>query len=237
MLGPMLCRTLPDHEVHVVDGAVHAECADAAYAGALDDDERARADGHDAAERAAFVVARATLRCRLGDYLGCAPSAVRFSYGPRGKPELAPDLFAASRLHFNVSHAGDRVLLAFGRGRDVGIDIERIRPEFDIEAIGRRFFSDGDLRALDALPPGVRHEALFHGWARKEAFVKAVGAGLSMPLAAFQVDLRPDATDVALRIPGEPDEASRWSLLRLHVGAGYAGALAVRGHGWSLHWR
>jgi 4'-phosphopantetheinyl transferase len=201
----------------------------------LDDAERERASRfHFQQDRSRFVVARGTLRRLLGRYLLRPPQELRFSYGFFGKPSLAPELARERDVRFNVSHSNDQVLLAFSYSREVGIDVERIRPEVNIEEIGSRFFSRKEVKELRALPPSIRREAFFHCWSRKEAFIKAVGKGLSMPLDGFDVSVCPHALFITLDIPDDTRESERWSLVALNPGMGYVAALAVEGPDWFL---
>ncbi|MGD2071123.1 MAG: 4'-phosphopantetheinyl transferase superfamily protein, partial [Gemmatimonadota bacterium] len=201
----------------------------------LSPDERARADRFRLPEdHRRFVTVRHALRLVLGGHLGEAPDSIRFRYGPQGKPALeAPG--AADAVRFNVSHAGDRALIAVARGREVGVDIERVRLEpVDALDLAERFFSSREAEALASLPPAQVASAFHAGWTRKEAFMKAVGKGLALPLDAFDVSLTPGEPARLLATRWDPAEAERWSLKALDVGPGYAAALAVEGHDWSL---
>ncbi len=195
-------------------------------------DEQARAARfHFARDRDRFVAARGLLRVLLGGYLGTAPQRLRFGYGPYGKPTLAD---GDDGLHFNVSHAAGLALYAVTRRRAVGVDLEAIRPGVVDEPIAERFFSPGEVAALRALPAARQAQAFFDCWTRKEAFVKARGEGLSLPLDQFDVSLAPSEPARLLRTQWDPAEAVRWSLCALHPGPGYAAALAVEGRRWRL---
>ena len=174
--------------------------------------------------RRRFVAARGILRDVLARYLGCIPAALQFRYGPHGKPEVDS---AGLDLRFNLSHAGDVALVAVARGREVGIDVERIRPEAATDAIARRFFSPREVEALAALTPAERLEAFFRCWTRKEAYIKARGEGLRIPLSSFDVSIGREPALLAMR--GAPEEGARWTLAGLQPGPGYVGALAYEG--------
>jgi 4'-phosphopantetheinyl transferase len=215
-------------EVHVWQVAFEPAQA-SAFDAVLEDSERERAARFRIAEdRARYVFARCALRRMLAGYLDATPESLRFVPGPHGKPML---LRPIADVSFNVSHARDRVLLAFARGREVGVDVERIRREIDIARIGRRFFAREEIDAIDRLPATARNEAFFHVWSRKEAFVKGLGRGLSVPLDAFVVSVDPAASHVALDVVDDPRESARWSLLSLRPGDGYVGAVAVESRG------
>jgi 4'-phosphopantetheinyl transferase len=195
----------------------------------LSDDERGRAERfHSAALRDRFVAWRALLRTVLGRYLGLDPASLRFTYGQGGKPALASGTGVAP-LRFNLSHSQERALYAVSADREVGIDIERVRPDVEYEEVARRFFSAGEVAALLALPPDRRVEAFFACWTRKEAFVKARGGGLQIPLDGFEVSLAPDEPAALLRVDGGPEERLRWTLRSLDAASGFAAALAVSG--------
>lgn len=201
----------------------------------LSADEQARAERfYFEKDRAHFIVARGLLRVILSRYLDIEPSQLRFCYSPCGKPSLVATSDQRT-LCFNVSHSCGLALYAVTRGRKIGIDLERIRTDFACEQIAERFFSSREkamLRALSAKK--VKHKAFFNCWTRKEAYIKARGEGLSLPLDQFDVSLAPGEPATLLNTRGDPLEASRWSLQELFPGPGYVAALAVEGHGWRL---
>src|SRR4051812_8069545 len=205
----------------------------------LDDDERRRADRFTFLKgRRQFTVARGLLRVLLGRSLGIDPRQVQFEYNAYGKPALAPGQGDDS-LRFNLSHSGELVLYALARGREVGIDVETIRADFATDAIAHRFFAPAEVAALRGLPLEARTRAFFTCWTRKEAFIKARGKGLSIPLDAFEVSLVPGTEAAVLVTHDDPDEAGRWTLHELEPGPGYVGALAVAGDGCRVpprHW-
>jgi 4'-phosphopantetheinyl transferase len=192
---------------------------------------------HFVVHRERFTVARACLRTIVGTYLRTDPAAVEFRLGEYGKPELA-GYKEASPLKFNVAHSEDSALYAFARGRQIGVDLERIRPELKIEDIATRFFSAREVQVLERVPAHMRHRAFFNCWTRKEAFIKAKGLGLSLPLDQFDVTLAPFAPAVLLRTRFDESEALRWSLRALDLGPDYVAAIAVEGSDWQLScWR
>jgi 4'-phosphopantetheinyl transferase len=156
-------------------------------------------------DRERFVVCRGLLRVLLGRYLSCHPGRLRFAYGAHGKPALAGGA-AAGRLCFNVAHSEGLALIAVARGREVGVDLECLRPETATEQLATSCFSARELEALRALPQQVRTEAFFRCWTRKEAYLKATGTGLSLGLDRFDVTLRPLR---ARHAPGEPGRPRR----------------------------
>ncbi len=203
-------------------------------AGALSADERARAERfYFERDRRHFVAARGVLRWLLAAYLDWEPQAVRFEYGPYGKPALArPE----RGLCFNLSHSHGLALFAFCRGHQVGVDLEKMRPDVDGLALAERFFSRREVAALRALPARERRPAFWRGWTRKEAYLKGRGDGLALPLHGFSVSLGADRADL-LEVEDDPGEAARWTLASVAVEPGYAAALAVAGSEWGLHLR
>jgi 4'-phosphopantetheinyl transferase len=184
-------------------------------------------------DRDRFIIAHGILRAILGLYLNRAPHALSFNHGSQGKPtlELEPEV---DDVRFNLSHSRAVALYAIARGREVGIDVEFVRPEVETDQIADRFFSSTEIASLRALPRNSRKNAFFLCWTRKEAYIKARGEGLSLPLDRFDVSLIPGDSAALLRTRPDPDEAGRWSLRELPLTSGYAAALAVEGRGWSL---
>ncbi len=197
-------------------------------------DERARAERfHFQKDRDHFIVARGFLRAILGRYLDVDPSRLRFSYSPYGKPSLAHES-SGGDFCFNLSHAGEIALYAITSGRDIGIDVERIRTDFANERIAERFFSPREAAALRALSGNMQTKAFFNCWTRKEAYIKARGEGLSLPLDQFVMSLVSGETAALLCTSGDPQEVFRWSLRAVTPAAGYVAALAVEGDDWQL---
>ncbi len=170
-----------------------------------------------------YVAAHVALRRVLGAASGREPRALVFDVGEHGKPSLADD----AGLFFNLSHSGERALIAVTRIARVGVDVERARPFERMEDVARRFFSPAEVEALLALPPHERATAFFRCWTRKEAYVKALGEGLGHALDRFAVSLDAGAGARFVSFDEEPGALGRWSLVDLDVDAGYAGALAL----------
>jgi 4'-phosphopantetheinyl transferase len=146
---------------------------------------------------------------------------------------LTPDPCSSS-LRFNLSHSHSLALYAITHQRELGVDLEFIRPEVVEEPIAERFFSAAEVAALRALPASIQPEAFFNCWTRKEAYIKARGEGLTIPLDAFEVSLAPEEPAALLSVNGDPAEAARWSLQALAPGPGYVAAVAVEGQDWQL---
>jgi 4'-phosphopantetheinyl transferase len=200
----------------------------------LSTDEQTRAGRfHFARDRARFVVGRGVLRAILGHYLNREPACLSFCYGSHGKPALA-EQFDQGAIRFNMSHSHGVALYALTRGREVGIDIERIRFDLAVAEIADRFFSRRESAMLRALPVASQHQAFFRCWTRKEAYIKARGEGLSLPLDQFDTLPVVAESGAVFGTEQSPPETSRWSIQDLFPLPGYAAALAVEGHGWQL---
>ena len=173
-----------------------------------------------------FMVCRGTLRALLGQYLSVPPKELCFEYSEHGRPRLATGS-SPEDLDFNVSHSGGHALLGFARGRKIGLDIEKVRWDFGTSEIAERFFSGAERFALRELPPEQRHQAFFRCWTRKEAFIKALGEGLSHPLDQFDVSLAPRVAAQLLATRPDAEEVKRWSMWDLQAPTGYAAALVA----------
>jgi 4'-phosphopantetheinyl transferase len=184
-------------------------------------------------DRDRFIIAHGVLRAILGLYLNRAPKSFSFCYSSHGKPALACES-GGDTIRFNMSHSHGVALYAVTRGREIGIDLEFIRCNLEAAQIAERFFSQSEIATLRALPPSLRKYAFFLCWTRKEAYIKARGEGLSIPLDQFDVSLTPGEPAELLTTRPDSDEALRWSLKELILGSGYVAALAVEGRGWTL---
>jgi 4'-phosphopantetheinyl transferase len=184
-------------------------------------------------DRNRFIAARGFLRIILSLYLNCKPGMLQFNYSEHGKPSVKTHDHDAA-INFNLAHSGTLAIYGITLRRALGLDLEQIRHGFAVEDLARSFFSAAEATRLLKVPPADRREAFFHGWTRKEAFLKAKGQGLSLPLEQFDVTLSPRENPVLLRTQWDPSEASRWSLRTIDVAPGYAASIAVEGHDWRL---
>jgi 4'-phosphopantetheinyl transferase len=200
----------------------------------LSADELSRAERfHFQRDREAFTVARGMLRTILAAYTGSHPRDFSFAYSAYGKPSLSgPHGFGDIR--FNLSHSHGLALYAFAHGREVGVDIEYCSRGVESTEIVERFFSAREVEAFRRLPADLHLEAFFNCWTRKEAFIKAVGEGLSFPLDGFDVSLTPGEPAKLLSVRGDEAQTARWMLRELEPAPGYVGALAAEGQDWQL---
>jgi len=177
------------------------------------------------ADRLRFEQRCARRRCLLATRLGIPPEDVQIVFGPHGKPALASG--SPVDLRFNTAHSEELAVLAFTTGCDVGIDIEAVRPAADLDAIVLRVFSEAERSAYLGLEPPHRPLAFYQAWTRKEAFTKAVGGGLTLPLDGFDVSLGPDEPARILRVGTTPGDRCGWRLWSFVPAPGFVGALVV----------
>lgn len=226
---------LPSHEAHVwcVRLDLHPASLARLYA-TLSRDERRRSAGFRCPrDRRRFIAAHGLLRELLGRYLQTPADRIGYVCNAFGKPELGAEF--GGRLQFNLSHSAGLALIAIAADARLGVDVERLRARADDEDIARCFFSAPEIEQLAAVPTPLRAEAFLGLWTKKEAYVKACGQGLAMPLDGFSV---PPTTDPA-QGPVDLDMASdavalsgHWSIHTLRPAPGYIGALAIEGVGW-----
>jgi 4'-phosphopantetheinyl transferase len=220
---------LAENEIQVWHARTQRDGADLNHLrGWLAADEIRRAERFRfAQDRAQFITSRGVLRILLGAYMCASPRDIQLEYSANGKPALASDFGDGPRVNFNVAHSGEWVVLAFYRGRRVGIDIEKIRHDFDTGEIAERFFSVAERECLRKLPMEQRCEAFFRCWTRKEAFVKATGDGLSLPLSQFDVAFAPGKPARLIGTRPVGAEARHWFMEDLSLHADYAGAIVA----------
>lgn len=181
-----------------------------------------------------FIVARALLRITLGSYLGVQPWELQFCYGYRGKPALAT-IHAKSGLRFNVSHSQDLAVYAVSCDRELGIDVEFIRPINEAEQIAKRYFSARENASFQSLAPSEKQAGFFYHWTRKEAYLKAEGEGLSADSDRFDASV---ATEEQNMSNSGNSSRDRWFLQGFTPAPNYIATVAVEGKGWDLaYWQ
>lgn len=229
------CPPLADNEVHLwrVDLSSAAQHGDH-WESVLSSDELDRAQRYRfQKDRLQYTTVRGSLRSILAGYLKTDARELTFSYSSTGKPRLGPN-WTQSGILFNVSHSGGAALLAFNKLGEIGVDIEKIRRDVELVTISRRFFSVHEQDRLAEIEADQRYEAFFRCWTRKEAYIKATGAGLSLSLDQFDVSVQPWAPQCLQETRPDSGEAARWSLVEVHAGEGFVGAICVQGKGWIL---
>lgn len=191
----------------------------------LSDDEHARARRFvRRTDQVRFVATRSALRCILARRLCEFPAHIKFRYGTHGKPTLAN---VRSGLHFNVSYSGDWAIIALSRDGQLGVDLEKIESDSATLELADLVFSERERGALEAVPLSEFAAAFYKGWCSKEAYVKGVGCGLTVPLRSFDVCLDPHGPYRLLRASSAVDMSAEWTLHHVQVPCGYAGALAT----------
>jgi len=234
-LVPLSDLTLLEDEVHVWRASLEQpEATMQKLRQMLAADELAKAGRfHFEKDHNHFIVAHGLLRTLLGQYLHMHPGQLRFCVNDYGKPALDPS-FHEQPLNFNMSHSHKLALYAFAFHRQIGIDVEYMRADVDFEGVARHSFSPVEQGVLHALPVEARKQAFYNCWTRKEAYIKARGMGLSLSLDLFDVSMMSGESAALLTSREDARETGRWAFEELMPGDGYAGALAVEGHGWQL---
>lgn len=191
----------------------------------LSSDERSRADRFRfARDRSAYTTTRAVLRKLLARYLEDSPESLRFQVNKFGKPALTNDCNSGN-IQFNVSHSGSYALLAFGREIAVGVDVEQTRSV--LQEIANSLLSPSEKRQFLKLPEKRRRASLLQAWTSKEAVIKALGKGLSIPLEEVEVLIDPENPPSLVRLSPEIGNAHDWTLHGLSVDEDYSAAVAV----------
>lgn len=195
----------------------------------LSGDELERASAfHFETDRDRYISSRSALRSLLGAYLGVEPGSVRLITNPHGKPLLSDS--ANTSLHFSVSHAGPLVVIAITRETPVGVDVEEVTTDIPHREMASRFFSSSELRDLDQRPADDQIDHFFSVWTRKEAYLKGIGTGLSLPPDGFSVTVggrEPTPVD-------DPSGTERWWTLGIEVAEGFKSAVAVPLDRWTI---
>jgi 4'-phosphopantetheinyl transferase len=193
--------------------------------------ERARRF-HFERDRHMYVVAHSVLRRVLAGYTGIAANALAFDVGVAGKPALVISVANTHEpaLEFNLSHSGNVILIAVARGRAVGIDVERWDRKVEHLSLAEHFFSPYERDALRELSADAEavNEGFFNAWSRKEAYLKALGTGITQGLHHFDVSLRPGEPATLLADRSDSAATTRWEMMSLVAGSEYSAALVAQ---------
>jgi 4'-phosphopantetheinyl transferase len=193
----------------------------------LSPDELSRANRlHFEKDRARFSRCRSSLRRMISRYLEVPPNSIQLDYLPSGKPIVSHEQ-NPRHIQFNVSHSSGVALIAFTAAHEVGVDLEAIRTDLDTAVLAKRFFSPREREELESLPVDLRVTGFYACWTRKEAFLKATGAGLSFPLSGFSVTTHPDLPARLLEIAGELEPRKEWTLFDLKPPEGFRASVAT----------
>ena len=218
---------LPEREVHVWTCDLDA-CNESVFrlAAALSAEERERARSFRFdRDRRRFIVAHALLRDVIGRYLPVSARAIAFSLNSYGKPSLSED--PGIGLNFNLSHSSDMAICALTRHRRIGADIEEVRPIQEMENLAAACFSDAERIRVCEFEPEARREAFFACWTRKEAYIKARGEGLSIPLDSFEVGVDPRTAPGCFSRVLDESQTIPWWWSGIQIAEGFAAAIVV----------
>jgi 4'-phosphopantetheinyl transferase len=203
----------------------------------LSNGERQRADRFVfERDRVHHTVAHGVLRHLLGRYCSIPPESLQFNVTAAGKPSLArlPANPAEEppAIHFNLTHSGGRALLGVSQGRELGIDLEQVRPNIEVLSISRNYFFGAERDAIEGALSVTRDSLFFRYWVAKEAVLKAQGIGLGFPLDQFRVDFLPGDAEARIETfdPGRLEGG--WTVRMLPCDAGWLAAIAARGRDW-----
>ncbi|MGC1394096.1 MAG: 4'-phosphopantetheinyl transferase superfamily protein [Coleofasciculaceae cyanobacterium] len=192
----------------------------------LSEDEKNRASRfHFEQDKTRFIIGRGLLRLILGRYLKTEPDQLQFAYSLTGKPVVS-----SSNVQFNLSHSEEMILYAFTSDRQIGIDLEYLRPIPELKQLIQQFFSIGEASAILSLPASEQQLAFLQTWTCKEAYLKATGEGLAQ-LSQVEVYIKPGEP---YRLLNNQSQANRWSLQTLTLTPEYVAALVVEGQNWHL---
>ena len=194
------------------------------YYNLLSEDERTRANKFKFyKDKRCYVVTKGALRLLSGKYLNKDAKEIKFEYEKYGKPKFKHK----SNLNFNVSHSGDLAIIGFVLDHTIGVDIEKIKNDFDTFEIAANFFSKTEIASLRKIPKIEQHIAFYRCWTRKEAFIKGKGSGLSFPLDTFSVTLDSDLKAQLLETNWNETEKNDWSLQSFKPNSNYLAAVIV----------
>jgi 4'-phosphopantetheinyl transferase len=167
-----------------------------------------------------YVFCRGSLRLILSHYLNTHAASITFDYGEKGKPYLSDE----PNLQFNASHSGELFVCAVTTCGTIGVDVEKIHPVADMDAIAKHFFAPSEQHHLAGVTAKYRTEAFYECWTRKEAIIKATGEGVSRPLDSFEVAFGPNTKAQLMRI--DDDTSPSWQIQSFQPRPGYIGAIA-----------
>ena len=197
------------------------------YADMLCAEEKQRVDKFKfSKKRHEYIITRGLLRRVLAQTLDTDPHSLQFEYAEHGKPYLT-ERWQDKTVSFNVTHSGNKALVAVTLERNIGVDIELIRTEVEFDKLSNRFFSADESSSLETYKKQDLSKAFYACWTGKEAYVKALGDGISFGLSEFSVSVDPEEEQVTLVTHWDTDEASRWTIINLDTGKDYIGAIAA----------
>lgn len=173
-----------------------------------------------------FILSRGALRVLSANYLNIDAKNIVFKYGKYGKPEFDFN----SDLKFNVSHSGNFGIIGFVKNFDIGIDIEKIKNDFDVLDIASNYFSELEIETIKKLPKEKHVEYFYRCWTRKESFIKAKSLGLTFPLDSFSVCINSNKKTELLETKWDNTEKHTWKLFAFSPHQNYIGAISIQGN-------
>lgn len=230
---PLFIPPVSEKEVHVwqADLDRHSSLAELQTT-LLSHDEIARAKRYKFPQDSMrYSVGRSICRLMLSRYLNIQAKDLVFQYNRYDRPYISSSL-NYDNFNFNISHSENRFLLAVSKERDIGIDIEKVRCNFDCLEIAKGFFSTSEIALLETLPPAERELGFITCWTQKEAYIKAQGMGLSLDFDSFDVSLDPKRPAKLLSVQNDPSQVSKWKLHTFPPFDGYVSTIAVEGQDW-----
>jgi 4'-phosphopantetheinyl transferase len=223
---------IEDYQVHVWQAKVDNSSAHPnKFSSVLSTDEHEQANNFKfTADKQHFIFRRYQLRLILSKYLGCNPRELMFRYSEYKKPFIyMPEL---KEVKFNMSFSGDLMLVGVSRNNEIGIDIEKVRPVEDLENIATENFSILEVKSLIRRKDKIN--TFFRIWTRKEAFIKATGNGMYLPLRSFCVNINPSGKPEHLAIFNHPMESGLWRTTELNTSDGYVASMAIKSNNFQI---
>lgn len=220
-------KALENNQIHIwrIDINNPTVDVDHLFSDILSEDEKKRADRlRSEKDKRRFIVSRGLLRENLGSYLGAEPSEITFDYNKYGKPDIKPK-YNPRNIKFNVSHSANLAIYAISQNREIGVDLEYIREVRTADKIIKRFFTKQETDFYHSQPEGKKNLAFFTLWTRKEAYSKARGMGIGLPLKEFDLNLIPNPRNIS----SDNKPKSKWSLIDIEINEDYLAALATEG--------
>lgn len=191
----------------------------------LNNTEKERSDKfHFKTDRKRYITTKALLKIILAQTLSTEPGQINFEFNKYGKPLIKN----SNSPHFNVSHSADIGIIAITDVASIGVDVEKYRKRMNSPKVAKRFFSEKEAKAFLSLPHEQRLQGFFNCWTRKEAFIKALGLGLAMPLRDFDVTLKPGEETILEHVIRNGEHAEDWTLKNIPLENDYAAAFAVK---------
>ena len=220
------------NEIHIysADFTSVIECLEDFNKILSDEEKNKAARFHFEKDRNNFVLSRGILKSILAHYLKKNPKHIIFQFNDYGKPFLRE----IKNIEFNISHSKNKLLLAFSSNISIGADIEFMNADFAKGDIAKKFFSPFEVSRLNKLSNGLKIEGFYNCWTRKEALIKGIGKGLSIPLDSFDVELIPGKVPKIFDLRFDSKEKGEWEIIDLNLYKDYKSAVALRSKNYNI---